>query len=275
MGDGSLDPSEGRILSIDNLCKSAVVYNESRKEICVYEWIPWTQERVSKLQSLPLIPTDQNDIFHRFNALDGMLMVTKIFPATDLLVKKYSDDKRVMLRETPEMYQSKTIKYLKDARSACLWIQKVFDGAEPTLWSNADFCLVKDSKWTQTNDQNSFYLLALYRRPTMSDGMLMSLRDLRGHHIEMLSQARDQISQYVQQHYNVDGCAFRMFFHYFPTYPHLHIHIVSCSINRPAGMTVGVAHLLDDVLDNLASCSDYYVGRTLSVYVPANHPIIN
>ena len=67
----------------------------------------------------------------------------------------------------------------------------------------------------------------------------------------------------VRSKYGVRPCQLRVYFHYQPTYYHLHVHYThmcywdhGCSPER--------AHLVEDVIDNIERDSDYYVKCSLT-----------
>lgn len=53
------------------------------------------------------------------------------------------------------------------------------------------------------------------------------------------------------ERYGIDKGELRFFVHYQPTYYHFHVHIVHLSYMSFSGITVGQAHLLDDLIDLL------------------------
>ena len=64
-----------------------------------------------------------------------------------------------------------------------------------------------------------------------------------------------------------------MFFHYLPTYFHLHIHFVHVKMTQSVNANAGRAILLSDVIDNIEHFSpdpelgNYYQVKTLSAEV--------
>lgn len=55
----------------------------------------------------------------------------------------------------------------------------------------------------------------------------------------------------------------RIFFHYQPSYYHLHVHFTHLNYDSP-GLLAGKAHLLAEVIDNIHIDGDYYEKKTLS-----------
>ena len=64
--------------------------------------------------------------------------------------------------------------------------------------------------------------------------------------------------------YGVCEDELRAYLHYQPSYYHLHVHFTHLSYAAPK-TTVGEAHLLDDVVDNIENIdSHFYSKKTLS-----------
>lgn len=61
----------------------------------------------------------------------------------------------------------------------------------------------------------------------------------------------------------------RIYLHYQPSYYHLHVHFTALGYDAP-GSSVERAHLLADVIDNLAADSTYYQKRALTFALRAD-----
>jgi m7GpppX diphosphatase len=96
---------------------------------------------------------------------------------------------------------------------------------------------------------------------------IRTLRDLTKAHIPLLNNIRQQANTVAKEKFSVEDGKLRMFIHYQPSYcrssrwlqygaqlilDHFHVHIVHIYHEGLAGMMVGQAHLLDDVV-SLAS----------------------
>lgn len=65
----------------------------------------------------------------------------------------------------------------------------------------------------------------------------------------------------------------RVYLHYQPSYYHLHVHFTHLQFSAPKS-TVGEAHLLQDVIDNIATVDPlFYAKRTLSFVVKESSPL--
>jgi len=94
---------------------------------------------------------------------------------------------------------------------------------------------------------SSLYLVAL-----VQDRRIRSLRDLRKGHVGLLSSIRSEAERVVQEKWGLGRGALRMYVHYQPSYYHFHVHIVNANYQGAMlGMSVGQAHLLDDVISLL------------------------
>ncbi len=72
--------------------------------------------------------------------------------------------------------------------------------------------------------------------------------------------------------YGVSQKVIRAFFHYPPTFYHLHVHFTTLE-NRTCGCEVERGHLVSDVIDNLKLQKDYYQIKTLYYKVAINDPL--
>lgn len=130
------------------------------------------------------------------------------------------------------------------------------------LFSSPSFLILPDMKWDLTT-LSSLYLVAIVR-----DHTIRSLRDLRRGkgHVELLREIRREAEMVVREKWGVQRGCVRMWVHYQPSYcesrydtylgatnkarreDHFHVHIVNVNQGGVMGMTVGQAHLLDDVI---------------------------
>lgn len=134
--------------------------------------------------------------------------------------------------------------------------------SEKILFEDDDFILLPDFKW-DLKDINTLYLQAIVR-----DKRIRSLRDLRYHHLPILRQIRKAAYDVVQK-WNIGPGGLRLYVHYQPSYckcalflcirtklslvftDHFHVHIVQVNYSGFPGMSVGQAHLLEDIISLL------------------------
>ena len=85
----------------------------------------------------------------------------------------------------------------------------------------------------------------------------------------MLKSIRDESLKAIKDKFGIGSSLIRVFFHYHPTYFHLHIHFTHMKMVNKVSSQVARAILLDDVIDNIEFFSpdkdkgDYYQHKTL------------
>ncbi|GAA5923894.1 hypothetical protein JCM3775_005541 [Rhodotorula graminis] len=182
------------------------------------------------------------------------VQLSSICPATDKHVKKYSVQESRLVRETPDLYERVVKPYMDSLPLSTVgWVYNILDGvaeADNVLYRDDDpetgFVLTPDLKWDQKT-MSALYLLVLSQ-----DRTIRSLRDLRPQHLPLLRKIRAESERVAVERYGIDKGELRFFVHYQPTYYHFHVHVVHLSYMSFSGITVGQAHLLDDVIDALA-----------------------
>jgi len=177
-----------------------------------------------------------------------------ICPATEVHVRKYSTQEKIMVHETPELYEQIVKPYIASfPPSRTQWVEDVLNGIseqKKVLYSSPEFMILPDMKWDLTTI-SSLYLVAIAQ-----DRTIKSLRDLRKRHVPLLQGIRDEANRVGQDKYGLSSGSLRMFIHYQPSYYHFHVHIVNANNIGSMGMAVGQAHLLDDVISLLELESD-------------------
>jgi len=107
------------------------------------------------------------------------------------------------------------------------------------------FLILPDMKWDLT-DLTSLYLVALMLLPDIK-----CLRDLTRSHLPLLRSIRHEAINISRTRWGLEATELRLFVHYQPSYYHFHVHIVNANHTGLLGMTVGQAHILDDVISLL------------------------
>ncbi|ORX52003.1 HIT-like protein [Hesseltinella vesiculosa] len=209
--------------------------------------------------------------------LDLKAMDTRIkyvYPATELHIRKHEQQQRCLIVETPRLYEEITKPYI-DAipASRIAWVMNILEGTaekDRVLFHDKDpqdgFVILPDMKWD--GHPSSLYLVAI----VMQNG-LTSLRQLSGCHVPLLKHIQSTVHALVKEKYQLDPHQIQIFFHYQPSYYHLHLHITALSLQDPPGATVGQAHLLDTVLYHLEHIPGYYQQATLPFVVGDQHPL--
>ncbi|TFY78044.1 hypothetical protein EWM64_g5967 [Hericium alpestre] len=167
---------------------------------------------------------------------------------------KYSAQKIHLVHETPEIY-ARIVKPYIDAfpPSRTQWVEDILDGrseVDSVLFRSSPdapfgFLILPDMKWDGIT-MSALYLLAI----TLFKG-IRTLRDLTREHIGMLKEIRQRAGQIVKERYGLESTEIRCYVHYQPSYYHFHVHIVNTNYVGLPSMSVGQAHLLDDIISLL------------------------
>ncbi|KAI6156970.1 scavenger mRNA decapping enzyme [Pisolithus tinctorius] len=202
------------------------------------------------------------------------LRINVICPATDVHIRKYSKQDVLMVHETPALYETVVKPYIEAfPPSRTQWVRNILDGiseSESLLHSTDEFLILPDMKWDPTTSPlTALYLLALVRDPS-----IRSMRDLHGGdggHLPLLKAIRDAAHSVVERKYGLERGSVRLYVHYQPSYYHFHVHIVHASQSGIMGMTVGQAHLLDDIISLLTVAPDILSSITLTYGLGSQH----
>jgi len=197
-----------------------------------------------------------NDKYNKYNikiTVDGSMEVINISNENIEPIRI----KKIML-ETPEIY-SKFIPTIESSDK--VWIQNIIDKKEETnriLFENELFMILPDFKWNGTIDD--LYLLLIVK-----DQKFMSIRDLRGNNIPMLTGMITSISQLLEEKYKLTLSDVRMYFHYRPSVWQLHLHINNINSTKKFSCSVERAHSIINVINNLRNNPYYYRDAVLEV----------
>lgn len=133
---------------------------------------------------------------------------------------------------------------------------------ENRVYTSDEFVLNIDWECEEKDVQDALYCLTMTK-----DRKLQSVRDLNGDHLEMLKRMRDESLAAIEKRYGLKKSLIRAFFHYPPTYWHLHVHFCHTNITAKVNCSAGRAILLDDVIDNIEAQPDYYQKRALTMTI--------
>lgn len=201
----------------------------------------------------------RNDKFNKFiGSIDRDIELQIIFPATQEDLNKYIKLKQSYL-ETYSMYKEHVLPKAMNQNKD--WMYNILDGKneqEDIIYSDSDFVIIPDIKWDK-HDINSLYLLVITQ-----DRGLLSIRDLNNEHLELLKKIKKVSAEIVEKKYGFNESDLRMYFHYYPTFWHLHMHINLIKKRYP-GASVDNCHLLDSVINNISLVSDYYKVSSIRV----------
>ncbi|GHJ85941.1 hypothetical protein NliqN6_2343 [Naganishia liquefaciens] len=178
--------------------------------------------------------------------------LTLIYPATELHIRKYEAQQRVVVVETPEVYERVVRPYIESIPASRIqWVYNILNHekeADKILYEDPDpqtgFLILPDLKWDQKT------LATLYLSAIVFDKSIRSVRDLAKHHLPLLYNIQHAAERVVAR-YGLAAEAVRMFVHYQPSYYHFHVHIVALENEAYVGLHIGKAHLLNDLISLL------------------------
>lgn len=194
--------------------------------------------------------------------------INLIYPATEAHILKHTDQDFFMVTETKEAYRMITKPYIEGIPTEKLeWVYNILDHkseVERIIYEDSHpsngFILLPDFKWSDPTNLESLYCLAI-----VHDRSLRSLRDLTGAHLKLLRNIRNESLEVLHNKFGINSSSLRVYFHYQPTYYHLHVHF--SHVKMLHGTSAGKAVLLEDVIYNLSVDSDHYKNATLSFVV--------
>nr|CAG4645541.1 EOG090X06NK [Lynceus sp. MCZ IZ 141354] len=202
-----------------------------------------------------------NDIYKQYRVqFTNDVKVNVIHPATEKHILKYSAKKLHIFRETPEMYKKIVEKHVNENYMDLEWVYNILDHkseSDRIVLEKEHFIMLPDMKWD--GNVSSLYLMCLIKQRGIK-----SIRDLRSSHIPMLESVQQEAGEAIKAKYGLPCSQLRFYFHYHPTYFHLHVHVTKLDY-FPPGCSTEKAHLLDNVINNLRISDNYYEIATLPV----------
>mmetsp|Transcript_29873 Transcript_29873/g.76641 ORF Transcript_29873/g.76641 Transcript_29873/m.76641 type:complete len:311 (+) Transcript_29873:142-1074(+) len=233
-------------------------------------------------QSGPSLQLDfENDIYSKFSALAdpkfNQITVDTIYPCTAKHIAKHTAATTLMFTETSEMYHDTVQPYIKGLPTSQIqWVHNILEGtkeADRVIMRDDDpltgFTLLPDLKWDQSQTEQLYCVAIVNRRD------LASIRDLRQEHMGLLSNIMNAGCSAIKEKFGVDASQLKIYFHYYPSYFHLHCHFSHTSLGS-IGNGAGKGHLLADVMNNIKLFgSDYYQRTSLAVEVRQDSELIN
>ncbi|EFO91810.1 CRE-DCS-1 protein [Caenorhabditis remanei] len=220
------------------------------------------------LETAKLHEISRNDIFGSYNIeVDGQLNLLKsqlIYPVNERLIAKYRQEEKFVIRETPELYETVTKPYIEKFQLNLNWVYNCLEKrseVDKIVFEDPDknngFLLMQDIKWDGKTIENLYVLAIIHRHG------LKSVRDLTGDDLPMLHNIRDKSLKAIEEKYGLKNDQVKCYFHYQPSFYHLHVHFINLKYDAPASTTLS-AILLDDVINNLELNSNHYKQSTLT-----------
>ena len=251
----------------------ASVLDSQDPAVLVLEKLPWTSEDVAGALSGETGARQEfnNDIYGQYGLSVrpefNRVKCNIIHPATQKHIEKYLSSPVHLVLETPELYQAVTLPHIQSEQLSLQWIYNVLDHkkeVERIIFEDPDpdtgFILSPDFKWSGESSSD-LYCLAIIRQRG-----LKSLRDLRASHLPLLKNIREKVVAAISDKFGLQSSQLRLYFHYQPSYYHLHVHVTSMAFTPPGSCCDG-SHLLSTVIDNLERNSNYYQAASLSFKV--------
>ncbi|XP_030374012.1 m7GpppX diphosphatase [Scaptodrosophila lebanonensis] len=200
---------------------------------------------------------------------------TVIYPATEKHIEKYSICHKYVICETPDLYETVTLPYIEESQFSLDWVYNILEHKqeqERIVYEDNDpetgFILLPDLKWDGRNVEN-LYLLGIVHKHGIK-----SLRDLNESHLPLLRNLRDRSAKVISKRYGYHSTQLRMYFHYQPSFYHLHLHINPVRNDAP-GIWCEKSHMLDTVINNLELLSDYYKRASLPFVLYEGNKLLN
>lgn len=204
-------------------------------------------------------------------------------------IAKAQPPRLVVVAETPALYARVVAPMIaRLPASETAWIANIIDPppaaeagdaattakvGEEVLFENEHAVLLRDTKWPAgSTDARELYCLLIVKRV---HAHLRSVRDLRGGDADWLAATVRACEAHIRARFGVAPAQCRAFFHYPPSFYHLHIHFVHVDspTNGPSTFA-GRALLVRDVVQNLRVDPDYYRHATLTVCAADTAPAI-
>ncbi|KAA8915730.1 hypothetical protein TRICI_002112 [Trichomonascus ciferrii] len=199
--------------------------------------------------------------------------VNLIYPATQTHIKKYRAQQKRVVNETPEMYENVVAPYIQTMKGTRIqWVYNILHHgveADRVIKRNDDpvngFVLLPDMKWDR-KDMQSLYLVAIVLRDDLA-----SIRDLTQAHLPFLRSIKNEIQETVKEKYVLEPSQLKLYFHYQPSYYHLHIHVANVAHEQ---LDFGKSVLLDNVVAQLEAISPKTMkDLTLSYIIGEGHQL--
>jgi m7GpppX diphosphatase len=189
--------------------------------------------------------------------------VSTIYPATQKHIEKYSSQEFFLVEETQEIYEQITLPYIRSEQFSLDWVYNILEHkkeADKIIYEDIDpktgFMLLPDLKWN--GQKESLYLQAI-----VMDRTIKSIRDLDQRHLPLLENIRDKSMKAIKENYDVEASQIRAYFHYQPSFYHLHVHFTFLKYDAP-GIFCEKSHLLNNVINNVKLMPDYYQKASLT-----------
>lgn len=264
-----------KVLTSNPESKSSVLLGSIADLPCVIKLRRLALPELELGQALPLRSThqlDANDVFSWGTGVlneEGTCYLDIVYPASEAHIAKYTESPKHVVVETSEEYKSKVHEFIQTQRGKQIeWVRGIlFEGMESdhVFFRNDDFVLLPNNKWDRKN-VDTLYLLAL-AGPKRAE--LASIRDLTKDDIPFLLELKAKAAEIVNAQWGLPKSQIKMYFHYHPTYYHLHVHITNITVQEATDF--GRCLLLEQVVEmlKLQPMANY----DLTFFMQENHQV--
>lgn len=232
--------------------------------VVILEKTPFKADTIASIltKDTNLLSTLHNDIYSTYEGfppadLNG-IKTTLIYPATQKHIEKYTAHDVYIVEESAQDYQNITQPLIKSEAFIANWVYNILEKkkeADRIIYEDPDpevgFILLPDFKWNRETLSDLHLMAIVHRRD------IKSIRDLNQSHLSLLRNLLEKCRTSIEEKYGLKSSQVRMFFHYQPSYYHLHLHISHVSFDAP-GISIGRGHLLQNVIYNISQKTDYY-----------------
>jgi m7GpppX diphosphatase len=233
-----------------------------------------------------LLSNEEYNMYHFTGAESNKMfpfILEVICPANEFHIKKHTDKEFFFVRETEAMYRDMTTVYLENHADEHLeqiqWLLNILNGIseqDSIIYKNADpsngFVLLPNMNWRSGNTDkpvlDSLNCLAIVN--TLG---LRSIRDLTATHLTLLKNIKEEGIKAIVGKYGVAQNQLRIYFHYLPSFYHLHVHFTH--INQTLGCNIERAIFLDDVIEMLEENTNATAEKTMTIALSSNHDLFN
>ncbi|XP_015517190.1 m7GpppX diphosphatase [Neodiprion pinetum] len=264
------------------LCVEGTFADHDGAAIVLLEKKAFVEEKLDEHlfnESSKLSKEFENDVYGNYNCFPSIehnsIKTTIIHPAMEKHIAKFENQPIHIVEETPKLYEEITLPHLKKEQFSLQWVYNILEHKaekERIVFEDPDpktgFVLIPDLKWDGSLE--TLYLLAI----PMLKG-IKSIRDLDQSHLPLLKNIRDAGTKAISKKYSgLPASQLRIYFHYQPSFYHLHIHFTYLKYDAP-GIFTEKAHLLSTVINNIELMGEYYSKATLSFVVKESETLFS
>ena len=248
----------------------------SKKEIVKFNEDNYIVKLTSK--NLTIYLDDGDEIFvidnvdiKKYKDIDNISKID-IFELANVISKKDYNVKRdfnyIIKKESGEDYFNKVRPYIESVYDEnTIWIKDIIDGKrekENIVYMDDTMLILKE---LSMNNLNKFYLLGFPLKK------IYTIREIKKRDILILDKIILKMREIAIEQYNIPIESLYNFFHYHPSFYHLHIHCTFI-MNPVISNKFLRHHLYERVRSNVIKDKNYYNKKSLYFEIPKNHIIV-